>query len=71
MRRWQPGSGELVKRLMGKRAFLCCKEHARQACGAAGPVLDWAGCWAAKLDDVRCRDSSGNFKEFLELELLW
>lgn len=56
---------------MGKGAFLHCEKHARQACVAAGPALDWAGCWAAKLDDVRCGDSAGNFKEFLDLELLW
>lgn len=34
-----PGTGELVKHLMGKGAFLCCEKHARQACGAAGPGL--------------------------------
>lgn len=64
-------SGELVKHLMGKGAFLCCEKRARQARVAAGPVLDWAGCWAAKLGAVRCGDFAGNFKEFLELELLW
>lgn len=71
VRSWQPDTRELVKHPMGKRAFLCCEERARQACGAAGPALDWAGCWATKLVDMRCGDFSGNFKEFLELELLW
>lgn len=70
-RNWHRGTGALVKHLMGKGAFLCCEKHARQACGAAGPGLDWAGCWAAKLGDVECGDFSCNFKEFLELELLW
>lgn len=60
-----------MKHLMGKGTYLCCKKHARQACGAAGPVLDWVGCWAANLDDERCGNFSGNFKEFLELELFW
>lgn len=64
-------SGELVKHLIGKGAFLCCEKHARQVCVAAGPVLDWAGCWAATLKDVRCGNFAGNFEEFLELELLW
>lgn len=33
--------------------------------------LGWAGHWAAKLQDLGCGNFSGNFKDFLKLELLW
>lgn len=33
--------------------------------------LYWAGCWAAKLEDLACANFSGNFKDFLELEIIW
>lgn len=67
VRSWHPGYGQLVKHPMGKGAFLCCNMPGRHV---GLQAWGWAA-WATKLDAVGCGDFSGNFKEFLELELLW
>lgn len=67
---WCPGPGEPGSVpelfLMGKGDF-CAVRNIPGGCVG----LYWAGCWAAKLDDLGFANFSGNFKDFLELEIIW